>query len=197
MNSSIKKKHCKCSPNCDRFPSISWDGYYYAHAPQELKDKMAEKAKKGYQNRLARARVSKLSSQLHKAQGQAYETKEIKGGAELQRWFLDRRKEMKGVCKHCGGKSCKDSDTYYKFSLAHILPKAYFKSVATHPDNWIELCHFGRSCHDNFDRHMIDIMDLNCFDEVITKFVSMYPSIAPIERRRIPEVLLQYIEVEK
>jgi hypothetical protein len=179
------------------YPTIGFGGFYYGHSSQEIKDRQGAKAKKGYQNRLSRARASKLSSQLHKAQNETYDNKEVKGGAELQRWFQDRRKEMKGICSHCGGKSCKDSDTYYKFSIAHILPKAYFKSVATHPLNYIELCHFGKSCHDNFDRHMIDIMDLNCFDEVITKFVAMYPSIAPNERRRIPEVLLQYIEVEK
>ena len=33
--------------------------------------------------------------------------------------------------------------------------------------------------------------------EVIKKFVAMYPEIAPEERRRIPNVLLQYVEVEK
>jgi len=116
---------------------------------------------------------------------------------ELDRWFKECRKEMKGICANCGGKSCRDDDKYYKFSIAHLLPKAYFKSVATHPDNWVELCHFGNSCHTNFDNHMIDLIDLHCFDSVIEKFVKMYPYIAKEERRRIPSILLEYIEVEK
>lgn len=120
----------------------------------------------------------------------------IVGGAELQRWFNDRRKEMTGFCQNCGGKSCKDDDKCFKFSLAHLLPKAYFKSIATHPDNWLELCFFGNSCHTNFDNKMIDIMDLSCFDTVIQKFVKLYPSIATDEKRRIPAVLIEYLKNE-
>jgi len=124
-------------------------------------------------------------------QGKAMTT----GGAELKRWFEDRRKELTGRCWHCGGRSCKDSDQYYKFSIAHILPKNIFKSVATHPKNFIELCFFNNSCHTNFDNKMLDIMDLNCFDTVIERFVAMYPDIDKKERRYIPDVLLQYVEV--
>lgn len=121
----------------------------------------------------------------------------VSGGADLKRWFEDRRKELTGRCAHCGGRSCKDSDQYWKFSVAHILPKNIFKSVATHPLNYIELCFFNNSCHTNFDNKTLDIMDLNCFDTVIKRFVSIYPDIIPKERRYIPDVLLQYVEVEK
>ena len=90
-----------------------------------------------------------------------------------------------------------DNDIYWKFSIAHLLPKAYVKSVRTHPDNWLELCHFGNGCHNMYDTNMLDLMDMNCFDTVINKFVAMYPSIALQERRRIPNILLQYVETEK
>lgn len=124
-------------------------------------------------------------------------TVKVTNNSELQRWFDARRDEMTGVCANCGGKTSKNDDKYYKFCIAHLLPKAYVKSIATHPDNWIELCYFGNSCHAQYDNHMIDIIDLNCFDSVIEKFVKMYPSISKEERRRIPNVLLEYIEVEK
>jgi len=123
------------------------------------------------------------------------EPKEVKGGGELQRWFEDRSKEMTGICVNCGGKTQK-GESNYKNSVAHILPKAYFKSVATHEDNWMELCFYGNSCHTNYDNKMIDILDLSCFDSVIQKFVRMYPHITKEERRRIPNVLLEYIETE-
>lgn len=103
---------------------------------------------------------------------------------------------MTGRCRHCGEKTCRDSDAYFKCSIAHILPKAYFRSVATHPLNWIELCFWNRSCHTNYDNHSLDISELNCYDEVIEKFVAMYPAIDPKERRRIPSVLLHYINVD-
>lgn len=111
----------------------------------------------------------------------------------LDLWFPERRKEMTGKCKHCGGKSCKDDDKYYRFSIAHILPKAYFPSVATHPDNWIELCFWKENCHANMDNKVLDLIDMNCFDEIIVKFQKIYPFIAKEERRRIPKILLDYI----
>ena len=116
---------------------------------------------------------------------------------ELVAWFKDRRKLMIGKCSHCGNKSMKEDDTKFHYSIAHILPKAYFPSVATHKDNWIELCFYGNSCHTNLDNGSLDLINLNCFDSVIKKFVAIYPSIAKEEKRRIPQVLLNYIEVEK
>lgn len=121
----------------------------------------------------------------------------VSGTAELNRWFQDRRKEMGGKCLHCSDPSCKTNDEYFKFSIAHILPKRIFKSVATHPLNWIELCFWGKSCHTNMDNNMLDLIDLNCFDTVIQRFVAMYPEIDLKERRYIPDILLQYVEVEK
>ena len=116
---------------------------------------------------------------------------------ELLEWFKDRRKEMKGVCQHCSGKTTKEDDTKYHYSIAHLLPKAYFPSVATHKENFIELCFYGNSCHTNLDNSALDLMDLNCFDEVVRRFVAMYPAIEKSERKRIPQVLLNYVEVEK
>lgn len=118
------------------------------------------------------------------------------GGSELQRWFEARRKEMIGTCKNCTGKTQKYADNY-KNSIGHILPKAYFPSVKTHESNWIELCFYGKSCHTNMDNKMLDLTEMACWDEIVTKFVKMYPSIAKEERRRIPECLMQYVEVEK
>ena len=113
----------------------------------------------------------------------------------LDKWFKEKEKDLTGVCQHCGGKTQKGQKNY-KCSVAHILPKAYFKSVATHPDNFLELCFYGNSCHTNFDNNMIDIMELNCFDDVIKKFTRMYPDIALEERRRIPGLLLEYVKIE-
>lgn len=112
---------------------------------------------------------------------------------ELDRWFQERREEMTGFCANCGRPSTKNSDQYYKFSIAHILPKAYFKSVATHPLNFIELCFFHNSCHANMDHGMLDMSEMRCFDIILKRFLRMYPHIALDERRRIPDVFLSYI----
>jgi hypothetical protein len=36
--SSIKPKKCKCKEDCKKMPSMGFGGYYYSHAPQEIKD---------------------------------------------------------------------------------------------------------------------------------------------------------------
>ena len=115
---------------------------------------------------------------------------------ELWDWFKLRRKEMTGICAHCGNPSTKKDDDKFHFSIAHILPKSLFPSVSNHPDNWVELCFWGNSCHSNMDNKTLDIMDMNCFDEIITKFSKMFKDIAPEEKRRIPAILLEYLKNE-
>lgn len=116
---------------------------------------------------------------------------------DLWDWFRERRKEMKGVCAHCGESTTKKDDAKFHYSIAHILPKRLFPSVATHKDNWIELCFWGNSCHTNFDNYMLDMIDMNCFDQIIEKFIRMYPDIAPQEKRRIPAILIEYYTQNK
>lgn len=129
--------------------------------------------------------------------GKQDENKDLaKNYGALDRWFKDRRKEMTGKCHHCNGISCKHDDKYYKFSVCHILPKAYFPSIATHPSNFIELCFWNKNCHGNMDNKILDLIEMNCWDEIVTKFCIMYPSIAEKEKRRIPSILLEYLKVE-
>lgn len=135
--------------------------------------------------------IAKVSEKKKK---EIAEGKKAKGDEDTfkETWFKARRREMTGACAHCGEPSCRDNNEYFRFSIAHLLPKNLFDSVALHPLNWIELCHFGKSCHTNFDNKILDIMDLNCFDTVIERFIAIYPLIDKAERKYIPDVLLQY-----
>lgn len=161
-------------------------------------DRGKPKEKKVYQMRkVSLKRQKQIEESSAAAKNEKFIKPVISGTAELNRWFLERRKEMTGICAHCGDPSCRNSDEYYKFSIAHILPKRIFKSVATHPLNWIELCFWGNSCHTNMDNSTLDLIDLNCFAIVIERFVAIYPDIDPQERKYIPDILLQYVEVEK
>jgi len=117
---------------------------------------------------------------------------------ELPGWFEDRRKEMKGKCSNCGKRSCAHDDKYYRFSIAHILPKAYFPSVKTHPENWIELCFWGQnSCHTNFDNGILDLTEMSNWNEIIVKFQKLYPLLTAKEKGRVPEILKQYINTDQ
>lgn len=120
-----------------------------------------------------------------------------RGKSEIWDWFLDRREDLTGTCKNCGKPSSKNSDKYFHWSVCHIFDKKNFPSIATHPLNFIELCALGDNCcHGQMDNKQLDLIDMNCFSEIIDKAVALYPFIAPNERRKIPPVLLEYIKNE-
>lgn len=167
-------------------PTIGCQGYHHDCNP-EKKQELIDRVKKRNALKRDSGSIRKLIKPDIK----------IVGSAELNRWFNERRKELDGKCKHCGNPSCKNDEKYFKFSICHILPKAYFPSVATHPKNFIELCFWGNNCHGNMDNKMLDLTEMNCWDEIVTKFCQMYPIIDAKEKKRIPKMLLQYMEVEK
>lgn len=111
--------------------------------------------------------------------------------ADLDLWYLGQQKKMTGTCVNCGGRSEK-----YRTNAAHVLPKSLFPSIATHEENCIELCFYGKACHTNYDNKVrgYEIEEMNCFDLILQKFLLMYPAIAPDERGRLPESLTQYLE---
>jgi len=94
---------------------------------------------------------------------------------------------MTGHCLFCNAPSCKKDDEKFHFSLAHLLPKALFKSIATHESNIIELCFWGESsCHTNFDNGKISwemIKDSHEWTIIKPKLEILLPLIPPEERK--------------
>ena len=116
-----------------------------------------------------------------------------RGESEIWDWFLDRRKEMTGICKNCGEETSKNDDKYFHYSICHILEKSNFPSVATNENNFIELCYFGNSCHSNMDHKKLTVQDMNCFEEIIDKVKKMYPLLTQEEIRRLPKIFNEYL----
>mgnify|MGYP003433596516 FL=1 len=104
-----------------------------------------------------------------------------------EQWYLDRRKEMTGVCIECGlGTNIKD-DKYYRWSVCHIVPKGLVPSVATHEYNWIELCQHH---HQEFDNTFDRAAKMKCFTEAKMKFRLFQKLIPAFELRKINPHLL-------
>ena len=186
----LKKNKCKCG--CGKFPTMCFGGYFYAHAPQEIKDKNTDRAKKSHQTRRNRANLASLSRKVHSVQDEASAEKRAKESL-LGLWFISVRVLMKGRCEcGCGKTSSKYDEEYYKFSICHILPKSKFKSIATHPNNWIELSFWG-GCHTTFDNMGYEICKRDnpvLWEKVVAKFRILYPCIRESEKKSIPQVLL-------
>lgn len=187
MYSSIKIKSCK-HEGCTYPPKLGYMGYCgWNHLPDELKEEIGNK----------RNVQIKRQNAVKYASVKLRQTK-YKENTEQELWFRARRLEMDGYCIcGCGQKSSKDSDKYYKFSLAHVLKKSEFKSIATHVANCIELAAFGDSCHTTFDNMGYEY----CKDTkpklwaiVVEKFKILYPCIAEDEKKKIPQVLLNELK---
>ena len=129
---------------------------------------------------------------------QEAEEKKLRGDDDtlMEQWFKARRKELTGRCDFCGGKTEKQNNETFRFSIAHLFAKrpSMFPSIATHPANYLELCYYGNSCHANFDNGMISwqlLKDSKEWSLIIGKFKEIYPFISENERKNIPELLLK------
>lgn len=104
--------------------------------------------------------------------------------AELEQWFKDRRKELTGTCMcGCGQTTTKADDKFYKHSICHILPKAKFKSVATHKLNYIELS-FWDGCHSNMDNRSMELWpNMECWPLIVERVQQMEQQLTDAEKR--------------
>jgi len=131
----------------------------------------------------------------------AEEKKEREEGGDptVEQWFQERRVEMTGKCVFCGGKTEKWNDELFRASLHHLFEKNnnMFPSVKTHPDNCVEVCHFGNSCHQNIHNGTITwelMIDSAEWPLILEKVRKVVPFIAQAERRRIPACLMPFIK---
>ena len=142
----------------------------YIEAGRPLKTKQKKPIAKKSEKRLAKEK----------------EQNEAGSDNEMDKFFKSLRKGMKGKCLFCSGSTMKNDDDKFHFSLAHLLPKAYFKSVATMPENIIELCFYNNSCHTNFDNGMITwqfVKDSAEWLVIREKLLEVLPMVAEDERK--------------
>lgn len=100
-------------------------------------------------------------------------------------WFLERRKEMTGVCQcGCGAKSSKNDEKWFRACCCHIFPKAYFPSVANHPLNFVERAFWG-GCHSFMDDGSVERwVNFEDWQDIKSKVIQMEPHLTQQERSR-------------
>lgn len=126
------------------------------------------------------AKVSKKRAE------QLKKDKEAGTDADMDLFFASMRHKMKGRCLFCNGVTNRDNEDTFHFCLAHLMPKAIFKSIATHEENIIELCFYQKSCHTNFDNGIITwefIKDSKEWEIIREKLFILLPLVAPEERK--------------
>ena len=131
------------------------------------------------------------------------EAKELGKGTGIsaqEQWFKDRMAESEPVCMECGFRAdwlkLPEYEKIWRACQAHILPKrkGQFPSVATHPLNHLVLFPSwgGHLCghHGEYDSSWYNATTMKIWPTAVERFKRFEASIAPAERKNIPEQLL-------
>lgn len=144
FNSSIAQKKCKCSADCDKYPTLGYKGYFIHHFPGEIK--------KQYRNH--KAQLSKISRELHKVSKENTKSDYLKiadilFGNWIKKRDSDSNKNITCVC--CGGTfnlKEKEASGNYVVQCMHFVPRGVY-SLRYNEIN----CHAG-CCYCNLSMHL-------------------------------------------
>lgn len=115
--------------------------------------------------------------------------------SDLQKFFRSKMKLMRGKCMETGAATNTKIYSEAIKSICHILPKSKFKSVATHPVNWME---YSWDFHHKFDNMLSwgDKLELKSWPIIEERIMMMSPNIAKEELRYLPDFLRDKIETQ-
>ena len=124
-----------------------------------------------------------IAKKSEKRLKQEAEQKESGKDVALDKFYEVARKKLTGVCQcGCGKKSSKDDDKFYRSSICHVFPKSKFKSVATHPMNFVERAIWG-GCHSIMDDGSMDKWPTFAdWPDIKEKFFALAPLLTEKER---------------
>lgn len=170
----IKRKKCKCG--CSLYPTMGYAGYFYKCAPENIRERKSKKL------------IEKRDAATKRYIAKRTEERNSDESKELRDWFLARRKEMTGNCINCGKRSTKENIRFWKWGIAHILPKSTFKSIRTHFKNCMELC---IDCHTVYDSNWENASKMKVFITAKKIFIDyLYEAMDEGEHKSIPECFL-------
>lgn len=200
FNSTIRQKTCK-NISCSKYPKLGYKGYCgFGCMPESMREVETVKTATKRKNQIS----AQISKNLHRVANDKENTKRGQESAKINPqgqqslWFIDRMDRFQPKCENCGAEKAilklPKFGRQWKSCQAHLLPKRHFESLKTHPLNgmvlgsgYSGLCH----CHDNYDASWEKAAKMNIWDEVVRRFLIMYPLITPEEHQYIPPQLLQ------
>lgn len=119
------------------------------------------------------------------------------GDTDLQRWYAAIMAKEEGRCWETGEKINKEDSFGWHGSIAHVLPKSKFESVATHPQNYMILKMWGGT-HAKYDASWESASKMKVWPYAIKIINILYPLLTSEEKARIRniEVIAQEIRPE-
>lgn len=114
---------------------------------------------------------------------------------ELQKWYAKIMQEEEGKCWETGQKINKQDKLGWHGSIAHVLDKANYPSVKTHPLNYMILSMWGGT-HGQYDSSWENASKMKVWSYAIKVINLLYPLLKQEEKRRLPDVIIQEIKPE-
>lgn len=114
---------------------------------------------------------------------------------ELQKWYAEIMQKEEGRCWETGEKINKTDRRGWHGSISHVLPKADYPSVATHPLNYMILKMWGGT-HGQYDSNWENASKMKIWPYACKIFNILYPLLTREEKGRLPDIITQEIKPE-
>ena len=156
-------RYCK-HKDCTNFQAMGFGGYCHQHKTEDS----------GYERKQVAAERKKAAKNAEQKIRKEFNPKAIGKGvdAELEKWFADIAKqlELKPICWECRKTIPK---AYFRAATAHILQKSIFKSVATHPNNFVIAC-ASNGCHKKTEQ-LNTLVKMKIYPIIRERFLELLP----------------------
>jgi len=120
-------------------------------------------------------------------------TSRIGDETELQKWYKWIMNSESPICWETGEKIDKRDIMGWHGSIAHILDKGNYPSVATHPQNYMILKMWGGT-HGQYDSSWENASKMKVWKHCCKIFNVLYPLLTREEKAKLPDVILQEIK---
>lgn len=120
----------------------------------------------------------------------------IEGKTELQIWYATIMKKERGKCWETGEPIDKTDTMGWHGSIAHVLPKEHYPSVMTHPLNYMVLKMWGGT-HGQYDSSWENASKMKIWDYALKIINILYPLLTSVERRKLPDLIIQDITIKQ
>lgn len=117
------------------------------------------------------------------------------GDTELQEWYAIIMGREEGKCWETGERIDKNDTMGWHGSIAHILDKKNYPSVATHPLNYMILKMWGGT-HGQYDSSWKNAARMKVWPYAVKIMNILYPCLTKEEKAKLPEIITQEIKPE-
>lgn len=147
---------------------------------------------------IAEKKVYSIPKKSAKKLAQEKEEKKARGGekTDLEKWYAVIMEKEIGRCWETGKVISKADKDGWHASIAHVLPKKLFPSVATHTRNYLILS-AREGAHSRYDLSWQSAQEMRVWPIAMSRFFELEPDIADNERKYLPDFFLLALEARK